>query len=86
MRQRLAIAQALISAPPAPGYRRADHPAGPGERVAFRNMIFDLGRSCLLLLSTHIVKDVEFSCHGMTFLLYGRPQHFTGEPAKSWMV
>jgi ABC-type multidrug transport system ATPase subunit len=43
-------------------------------------MIFDLGRSCVIFLSTHIVKDVEFSCHGMT-LLYGGIQRYTGAPA-----
>jgi len=81
MRQRLAIAQALVSAPKLLIIDEPTTGLDPGERVAFRNMIFDLGRSCVILLSTHIVKDVEFSCHGMA-LLFGGRQHFCGEPLR----
>jgi ABC-2 type transport system ATP-binding protein len=79
MLQRLALAQSLIHSP---RLLIVDEPTtglDPGERVAFRNLLFDLGRTCIVLLSTHIVKDVEFSCHQMT-VLYGGTQHFTGVP------
>ena len=80
MKQRLAIAQALINEPQLLVIDEPTTGLDPGERVAFRNMLFDLGRTCIIFLSTHIVKDVEFSCHGMT-LLYRSRQRFTGRPA-----
>ena len=79
MKQRLALAQTLIASP---SLLIVDEPTtglDPGERVAFRNMLFDLGQRCLVILSTHIVKDVEYSCHEMS-LLYGGSQSFTGSP------
>ena len=80
MKQRLAIAQALVARPRLLIIDEPTTGLDPGERVAFRNMIFDLGRSGVILLSTHIVKDVEFSCQGMT-LLFGGRQRYTGDPA-----
>ncbi|HUT23556.1 MAG TPA: ATP-binding cassette domain-containing protein [Sumerlaeia bacterium] len=79
MRQRLAIAQALAHSPEILVIDEPTTGLDPGERVAFRNMLFDLGRSCAILLSTHIVKDVEFSCHHMT-MLHSGIQRFTGRP------
>ena len=80
MRQRLAIAQSLINTP---AFLIIDEPTtglDPSERVAFRNMLFDLGHSCVVLLSTHIVKDVEFTCHRM-MLLYGGAECYLGQPS-----
>lgn len=79
MLQRLVIAQSLIHSPRLLVVDEPTTGLDPGERVAFRNLLFDLGRTCIVLLSTHIVKDVEFSCHQMT-VLYGGVQHFTGLP------
>lgn len=79
-RQRLAIAQALLHEPQLLVVDEPTTGLDPGERVAFRNLLFDLGRTCVVLLSTHIVKDVEFTCHEMT-LLYGGAQRFTGPPS-----
>lgn len=81
MRQRLVIAQSLLHSPQILVIDEPTTGLDPGERVAFRNMLFDLGRSCVVLLSTHIVKDVEFSCHQMS-LLYDGVQRFTGEPVE----
>jgi len=78
-RQRLAIAQALLHEPQLLVIDEPTTGLDPSERVSFRNLLFDLGKSCVVLLSTHIVKDVEFTCHEMT-LLCGGAQRYTGHP------
>ena len=79
MLQRLAIAQSLLHQPEILVVDEPTTGLDPGERVAFRNLLFDLGHTCVVFLSTHIVKDVEFSCHQMT-LLYSGMQQYTGVP------
>ncbi|HPK04004.1 MAG TPA: ATP-binding cassette domain-containing protein [Candidatus Sumerlaeota bacterium] len=80
MRQRLAIAHALLHEPKLLIVDEPTTGLDPAERVAFRNLLFDLGRSATVILSTHIVKDVEFTCHRMMLLYDGRAR-FLGPPA-----
>ncbi|HEX7192763.1 MAG TPA: ABC transporter ATP-binding protein [Thermoanaerobaculia bacterium] len=59
MKQRLGIAQALINDPEIVIVDEPTAGLDPEERVRFRNVLADLGIGKLVILSTHIVSDVE---------------------------
>ena len=59
MKQRLGIAQALINDPHLVIVDEPTAGLDPEERVRFRNVLSDLGFGRLVILSTHIVSDVE---------------------------
>lgn len=59
MKQRLGIAQALLNNPKILVMDEPTAGLDPKERVRFRNVIEGIGKESIVILSTHIVSDVE---------------------------
>lgn len=72
MIRRIGIAQALLNDPEILVLDEPTSGLDPGERVRFRNIISSLGKNRLVLLSTHIVPDVEYIADQILLMKNGR--------------
>ena len=75
MRQRLGIAQALLNDPKLLILDEPTAGLDPKERVRFRDLIAALGRDSVVLLSTHIVSDVEHIADRVLIMRAGQIVH-----------
>ncbi|WP_400074869.1 ABC transporter ATP-binding protein [Winogradskyella sp. R77965] len=59
MKQRVGIAQVLLNNPKVVIFDEPTVGLDPEERVRFRNLISDLANDCIVILSSHIVSDID---------------------------
>ena len=78
-RQRVGIAQALLGNPPLLILDEPTVGLDPEERIHFRNLFSRTAQERLVLLSTHIIEDVQSVCDQLVVINHGKVL-FTGTP------
>ncbi|WP_139651749.1 ABC transporter ATP-binding protein [Raoultibacter phocaeensis] len=79
MKQRLGIAQAVINEPEVLVLDEPTAGLDPKERVRFRNLISGFSQDKIVILSTHIVSDVEYIADDIFLMKSGAIMH-SGSP------
>jgi ABC-2 type transport system ATP-binding protein len=81
MKRRLGLAQALIHAPRIVIVDEPTAGLDPEERIRFRTLIAGVAEETLVLLSTHIIEDIESTCPRLGIISGGRLVYL-GEPSE----
>lgn len=71
MKRRAGIAQAILNDPKVLVLDEPTAGLDPKERIRFRNLISELSRDKIILLSTHIVSDVEYTAKEIMLMKRG---------------
>ncbi len=80
MKQRFGIAQSLIGEPKLIIVDEPTAGLDPGERNRFYNLLTEIGENVVVILSTHIVQDVQELCSNMAIINKGQLL-FAGAPS-----
>ncbi len=75
MKRRAGIAQAMLNDPKILILDEPTAGLDPNERIRFRNLISELSQERLVLLSTHIVSDVEYIANEIWLMKEGKLLH-----------
>ncbi|MDB4921766.1 ABC transporter ATP-binding protein [Mucilaginibacter sp.] len=71
MKQRIGIAQALLNNPKVLIFDEPTVGLDPEERVRFRQLISDMASDCIIILSSHIVSDIEAIADEVAIMQHG---------------
>ncbi len=71
MRQRLGIAQSILNDPKLLILDEPTVGVDPQERVKFRNLVHKIAHGRTVILSTHIVSDIEYTATELLFIKQG---------------
>lgn len=72
MKRRVGIAQALLNEPEILILDEPTSGLDPGERVRFRNLLSEFAHDRIVLISTHIVSDIEYIAMRNTIMKEGK--------------